>query len=79
MSWIFLRTLYLNKEINWLCRISPLLLIISTNFAKMAASFEPMLENLSSADVVSQLVLNAVTSENHRLMYLAGRDIEALM
>jgi len=38
----------------------------------MAASFEPMLENGSSADVVAKVVLNAVTSENPSLMYLAG-------
>ena len=31
---------------------------------KMAASFEPLLENGSSADVVAKVVLNAVKSEN---------------
>jgi hypothetical protein len=45
---------------------------------KMGASFEPMLENGSSADVVAKVVLNAVTSENPSLMYLAGKDIESL-
>jgi NAD(P)-dependent dehydrogenase (short-subunit alcohol dehydrogenase family) len=45
---------------------------------KMAASFEPMLENGSYADVVAKVVLNAVTSENPSLMYLAGKDIESL-
>ena len=45
---------------------------------KMAASFEPMFENGSSADVVAKVVLNAVTSENPSLMYLAGKDIESL-
>jgi NAD(P)-dependent dehydrogenase (short-subunit alcohol dehydrogenase family) len=45
---------------------------------KMAASFEPMLENGSSADVVAKVVLNAVTSENPSLTYLAGKDIESL-
>jgi NAD(P)-dependent dehydrogenase (short-subunit alcohol dehydrogenase family) len=45
---------------------------------KMAASFEPMLENGSSADVVAKVVLKAVTSENPSLMYLAGKDIESL-
>jgi NAD(P)-dependent dehydrogenase (short-subunit alcohol dehydrogenase family) len=46
---------------------------------KMAASFEPMLENGSSPDVVAKVVLNAVTSEDPSLKYLAGKDIEALM
>jgi NAD(P)-dependent dehydrogenase (short-subunit alcohol dehydrogenase family) len=46
---------------------------------KMAASFEPMLENGSSPDVVAIVVLNAVTSEDPSLKYLAGKDIEALM
>jgi NAD(P)-dependent dehydrogenase (short-subunit alcohol dehydrogenase family) len=46
---------------------------------KMAASFESMLENGSSADVVAKVVLNAVTSENPNLKYLAGKDMEALM
>ena len=46
---------------------------------KMAASFEPMLESGSSADVVAKVVLNAVTSENPGPKYLAGKDIETLM
>ena len=46
---------------------------------KMAASFEPMLENGSSVDIVAKVVLNAVTSENPSLKYLAGKDIESLM
>ena len=46
---------------------------------KMAASFEPMLENGSSADVVAKVVLKAVTSENPSPKYLAGKDIETLM
>ena len=46
---------------------------------KMAASFEPMLKNGSSADVVAKVVLNAVTSETPNLRYLAGKDIETLM
>ena len=37
---------------------------------KMAASFEPMLENGSSADVVVKVVLNAVTSENPSHRYI---------
>jgi len=46
---------------------------------KMAASFEPMLKNGSSADVVAKVVLNAVTSENPGPKYLAGKDIETWM
>jgi NAD(P)-dependent dehydrogenase (short-subunit alcohol dehydrogenase family) len=46
---------------------------------KMAASFGSMLENGSSADVVAKVVLNAVTSENPSLKYLAGNDIETWM
>jgi NAD(P)-dependent dehydrogenase (short-subunit alcohol dehydrogenase family) len=46
---------------------------------KMFASFKPMLENGSSADVVAKVVVDAVTSENPSLMYLAGKDMEALM
>ena len=46
---------------------------------KMAASFEPMLENGSSADVVAKVVLNAVTSETPSPKYLAGKDIETWM
>jgi NAD(P)-dependent dehydrogenase (short-subunit alcohol dehydrogenase family) len=46
---------------------------------KLAASFEPMLENGSSADVVAKVVLNAVTSENPNPKYLARKDIETLM
>jgi NAD(P)-dependent dehydrogenase (short-subunit alcohol dehydrogenase family) len=46
---------------------------------KMAASFESMLENGSSADVVAKVVLNVVTSENPSLKYSAGKDIETWM
>jgi NAD(P)-dependent dehydrogenase (short-subunit alcohol dehydrogenase family) len=46
---------------------------------KMAASFEPLLKNGSSADVVAKVVLKAVTSENPSPKYLAGKDIEAWM
>jgi len=46
---------------------------------KMAASFEPLLENGSSADVVAKVVLNAATSENPSPKYLAGKDIETWM
>ena len=44
---------------------------------KMSISFEHMLENASSSpDVVAKVVLQAVTSKNPRLRYLAGKDVE---
>ena len=43
---------------------------------KMSTSFEHMLENASSPDVVAKVVLKAVTSENPSLRYLAGKDVE---
>jgi NAD(P)-dependent dehydrogenase (short-subunit alcohol dehydrogenase family) len=46
---------------------------------KMVTSFQHMLEGGSSADVVAEVVLKAVTSENPSPKYLAGKDIEAWM
>jgi hypothetical protein len=46
---------------------------------KMAASFEHIMENGSSPDLVAKVVLKAVTSENPSLRYLAGKDIETWM
>ena len=43
---------------------------------KMSTSFEHMLENASSPNVVAKVVLKAVTSENPSLRYLAGKDVE---
>ena len=44
---------------------------------KMSTSFEQMLENASSSpDLVAKVVLQAVTSENPNLRYLAGKDVE---
>jgi NAD(P)-dependent dehydrogenase (short-subunit alcohol dehydrogenase family) len=43
---------------------------------KMSTSFEHMLENASSPDVVATVVLKAVTAENPSLRYLAGKDAE---
>ena len=43
---------------------------------KMSTSFEHMLENASSPDLVAKVVLQAVTSENPNLRYLAGKDVE---
>src|SRR5437899_6243064 len=45
----------------------------------VAASLQHMLEGGSSADVVANVVLKAVTSENPSPKYLAGKDIETLM
>jgi hypothetical protein len=42
---------------------------------KVDVGFKQMLNNGSTADVV----LNAVTSENPSLRYLAGKDIETLI
>ncbi|MDP9290680.1 MAG: SDR family oxidoreductase [Thermoproteota archaeon] len=42
----------------------------------VATSFQHMLEGGSSSDVVAKVVLKAVTSENPRLRYLAGKDVE---
>jgi NAD(P)-dependent dehydrogenase (short-subunit alcohol dehydrogenase family) len=46
---------------------------------KMATSFEHMLENWSSPDLVAKVVLEAVASENPSLRYLVGKDIETWM
>jgi len=46
---------------------------------KIASSFEHMMENGSSPDLVAKVVLKAVTSENPSLRYLAGKDIETWM
>jgi NAD(P)-dependent dehydrogenase (short-subunit alcohol dehydrogenase family) len=46
---------------------------------KMAAGFEAMFKNSSSADVVAKVVLKAITDENPSLMYFAGEDAETLM
>ena len=42
----------------------------------VATSFQHMLEGGSSSDVVAKVVLEAVTSENPSLRYLAGKDVE---
>ena len=43
---------------------------------KMSTSFEHMLENASSPEVVAAVVLNAIIAENPSLRYLAGNDAE---
>jgi NAD(P)-dependent dehydrogenase (short-subunit alcohol dehydrogenase family) len=42
----------------------------------MASSFEEMMKNASSPNLVAQVVLNAVRDENPNLRYLAGNDVE---
>jgi NAD(P)-dependent dehydrogenase (short-subunit alcohol dehydrogenase family) len=43
---------------------------------KMANSFEGLMKNSSSPDLVANVVLNAVKHENPNLRYLAGNDLE---
>jgi NAD(P)-dependent dehydrogenase (short-subunit alcohol dehydrogenase family) len=44
---------------------------------KMSTSFEHMLENASSPELVAKVVLQAVTSKNPNLRHLAGKDVES--
>jgi NAD(P)-dependent dehydrogenase (short-subunit alcohol dehydrogenase family) len=46
---------------------------------KMGNNFKKFTENASSADVVANIVLEAATSENPHLRYLAGKDMEMWM
>ena len=43
---------------------------------KMVTRLEKTMKNGSSPDLVAKVVLNAVTSENPGLRYLAGNDAE---
>jgi NAD(P)-dependent dehydrogenase (short-subunit alcohol dehydrogenase family) len=43
---------------------------------KMASSFEGMMKNASSPELVANIVLEAVTNDNPNLRYLAGKDAE---
>src|SRR5215204_2287983 len=43
---------------------------------KIATSFEEMMKNASSPDLVAKVVLNAIKDENPSLRYLAGDDVE---
>jgi NAD(P)-dependent dehydrogenase (short-subunit alcohol dehydrogenase family) len=45
---------------------------------KMAASFEEVMKNASSPELVARVVLKAITDENPSLIYIAGKDIEQL-
>jgi NAD(P)-dependent dehydrogenase (short-subunit alcohol dehydrogenase family) len=44
---------------------------------KMATSFEELMKNASSPDLVAKVVLDAVRNESPNLRYLAGNDVEA--
>ncbi len=43
---------------------------------KIANSFEELMKNSSSPDLVAKVVLNAIKDENPNLRYLAGDDVE---
>jgi NAD(P)-dependent dehydrogenase (short-subunit alcohol dehydrogenase family) len=43
---------------------------------KMGASFEEMMKNASTPDVVAKVVLDAVRNQSPNLRYLAGKDVE---
>jgi hypothetical protein len=43
---------------------------------KMAERMEVMRQNASSPELVANVVLEAVTSRNPNLRYLAGKDVE---
>jgi hypothetical protein len=62
---------------TWLLQRSPKTqLPYSQIMQKMSTSFEHMLENASSPEVVAAVVLKAITAENPSLRYLAGKDAE---
>lgn len=44
---------------------------------KMGATLEELMKNSSSADLVARIVLEAATTKNPELRYLAGKDVEA--
>jgi NAD(P)-dependent dehydrogenase (short-subunit alcohol dehydrogenase family) len=46
---------------------------------KIGANWQQMMENASDAKIVAQVVLNAITSKEPQLRYLAGKDMEAWM
>jgi hypothetical protein len=43
---------------------------------KLATSFEEMMKNATSPDLVAKVVLDAATNENPNLRYLAGKDVK---
>jgi NAD(P)-dependent dehydrogenase (short-subunit alcohol dehydrogenase family) len=46
---------------------------------KISGNFQHMMENGADAKLVAQVVLNAITSEDPELRYVAGKDIEDWM
>jgi NAD(P)-dependent dehydrogenase (short-subunit alcohol dehydrogenase family) len=50
--------------------------LYSQMMQKMANTFEVLMKNSSSPDLVSNVVLKAVKDENPTLRYLAGNDVE---
>jgi hypothetical protein len=44
---------------------------------KVAANSSKMAKNASPVEVVAKVILEAVTSKNPNLRYLAGKDVEA--
>ena len=45
---------------------------------KMASAIEEVVKNASSPELVAKVVLEAVTNENPKLRYMAGKDMETL-
>ena len=45
---------------------------------KMASAIEEVVKNASSPELVAKVVLEAVTNENPKLRYMAGKDMERL-
>ena len=45
----------------------------------MKGSVDKMMENASTPQYVAEVVLDAITNENPKLRYLAGKDVEQLV
>jgi predicted NAD/FAD-binding protein len=45
----------------------------------MASAIEEALKNASSPEIVAKVVLEAVTNENPKFRYMAGKDAETLL
>jgi len=48
----------------------------SQRMQKIASSFQELMKNSSSPNLVANVVLNAVKDDNPKLRYLAGNDVE---
>jgi hypothetical protein len=46
---------------------------------RMGANWQYMVENGSSAELVAKVVLDAITSKDTNLRYIAGKDMEGWM